>query len=60
MAALCRAAAGFQREELLTAAAAVFGYKRRTPAITPLLEAAVDKALASGRLIDQDGLLLAP
>ncbi|MGY1601611.1 DUF4011 domain-containing protein [Geodermatophilus sp. SYSU D00815] len=60
MAALCRAAAGMAREELLTQAAAVFGCKRRTPTLTPVLEAALDAALASGRLSRQDtGLLTA-
>jgi hypothetical protein len=49
-----------QREELLTQAAAVFGYKRRTPTITPLLEAAVDAALAADRLAEQpNGLITA-
>jgi hypothetical protein len=60
MAALCRAAAGMEREELLTQAAAVFGYKRRTPTVTPVLEAAVDAALANGTLTpSESGLLLA-
>ena len=35
-------AAGMRRDELLTQTAAVFGYKRRTPTVTPLLEAALD------------------
>jgi phosphohistidine swiveling domain-containing protein len=60
MTALCRAAAGMEREELLTQAAAVFGYKRRTPTVTPVLEAAVDAALAAGRLTTaESGLLVA-
>jgi hypothetical protein len=60
MAAMCRASAGMQRDELLTQAAAVFGYKRRTPTITPLLEAAVDAALAADRLAEQpNGLITA-
>jgi hypothetical protein len=61
MAALCRAGAGMERDELLTQAAAVFGYKRRTATITPLLEAAADAALAAGRLEEQPtGLITAP
>jgi hypothetical protein len=60
MTALCRAAAGMEREELLTQAAAVFGYKRRTPTVTPVLEAAVDAALAGGTLsASESGLLVA-
>jgi hypothetical protein len=60
MTALCRASMGMQRDELLTQAAAVFGYKRRTPTITPLLEAAADAALAAGRLEEQpNGLITA-
>jgi len=58
MAALCRASAGMRREELLTAAAAVFGYKRRTPVTTPALEAALTWALHRGRLIEQPNGLL--
>jgi hypothetical protein len=49
-----------EREELLTQAAAVFGYKRRTPTVTPVLEAAVDAALSAGRLTTaESGLLVA-
>ena len=58
MAALCRASAGMRREELLTAAAAVFGSKRRTPATTPALEAALKWALHRGRLTEQPNGLL--
>jgi hypothetical protein len=58
MAALCRASAGMRREELLTQAAAVFGYKRRTPATTPALEAALKWALHRGRLTEQPNGLL--
>jgi Protein of unknown function (DUF3320) len=54
MAALCRATAGMEREELLTQAATVFGYRRRTPTVTPVLEAALDRALEAGRLARQD------
>ncbi|TYP90748.1 DUF4011 domain-containing protein [Blastococcus xanthinilyticus] len=60
MAALCRAAAGMQRDELLTATAAVFGYKRRAASITPALEKALAFALDAGRLTEQpSGLLTA-
>ncbi|MGZ4539995.1 MAG: DUF4011 domain-containing protein, partial [Blastococcus sp.] len=60
MAALCRAGAGMRRDELLTQTAAVFGYKRRTPTVTPLLEAGVAWALEHGRLTEQpSGLLTA-
>jgi hypothetical protein len=58
MAALCRASAGMRREELLTQTAAVFGYKRRTPATTPALEAALKWALHRGRLTEQPSGLL--
>jgi hypothetical protein len=58
MAALCRAGAGMRRDELLTQTAAVFGYKRRTPTVTPLLEAAVGWALERGRLVEQPSGLL--
>lgn len=60
MVALCRASAGMMADELLTQAAAIFGYKRRTPAITPALEAALKLALHRGRLTEQpSGLLTA-
>ncbi|WP_346619177.1 DUF4011 domain-containing protein [Blastococcus montanus] len=58
MGALCRAAAGMQRDELLTATATVFGYKRRVASVTPALEKALTFALDTGRLTEQpDGLL---
>jgi hypothetical protein len=60
MAALCRAGGGADREDLLTQTAQVFGYRRRTPTLTPLLEAALERALATGRLTERpDGLLTA-
>jgi hypothetical protein len=58
MTALFRASAGMRRDELLTQTAAVFGYKRRTPTVTPLLEAGLTLALERGRLIEQPGGLL--
>ncbi|MFD2094044.1 DUF4011 domain-containing protein [Blastococcus deserti] len=58
MAALCRAGAGMMADELLTQTAAVFGYKRRTPAITPQLEAALELALHRGRLVEQPNGML--
>jgi hypothetical protein len=58
MAALCRASAGMRSEELLTQTAAVFGYKRRTPNVTPALEAALKWALHRGRLTEQPNGLL--
>jgi hypothetical protein len=60
MVALCRASAGMARDELLTAAAQVFGAKRRTPALTPALERALHRVLERGRLVEQpSGLLTA-
>ncbi|TFV62290.1 UNVERIFIED_ORG: DNA helicase, partial [Bacillus sp. AZ43] len=60
MAALCRASAGMMADELLTQTAAIFGYKRRTPTVTPALEAALKVALHRGRLVEQpSGLLTA-
>ncbi|MCZ2860041.1 DUF4011 domain-containing protein [Blastococcus sp. VKM Ac-2987] len=58
MAALCRAAAGMQRDELLTATATVFGYKRRAASVTPVLEKALAAALDAGRLTEQPSGLL--
>jgi hypothetical protein len=58
MVALCRASAGMMAEELLTQTAAIFGYKRRTPTITPPLEAALKLALHRGRLTEQPSGLL--
>jgi hypothetical protein len=45
-------------EELLPQTAAVFGYKRRTPATTPALDAALKCALHRGRLTEQPNRLL--
>jgi hypothetical protein len=58
MAALCRAGAGMMADELLTKTAAIFGYKRRTAAVTPALEAALKLALQRGRLVEQASGLL--
>jgi hypothetical protein len=58
MAALCRASAGMRRDELLTQAAAVFGYKRRTPNVTPALEKALAWALHRARLTEQPNGLI--
>jgi hypothetical protein len=58
MAALCRASAGMLPGELLTQTAAVFGYKRRTQTVTPLLEAAVAFAIERGRITEQPSGLL--
>jgi hypothetical protein len=58
MVALCRASAGMLADELMTKAAAIFGYKRRTPAVTPPLEAALKLALHRGRLTEQESGLL--
>jgi hypothetical protein len=60
MVALCRSSAGMRRDELLTATAAVFGYKRRAAAVTPVLEAALKIALDRGRLTESgSGLITA-
>jgi hypothetical protein len=53
MVALCRSSAGMRREELMTATAAVFGYKRRAASVTPVLEAALAAAVQRGRLGEQ-------
>jgi hypothetical protein len=58
MAALCRAAAGMRRDELISATAAVFGYKRRAAAVTPTLETALASAVERGRLTQQGSGLL--
>jgi hypothetical protein len=58
MGALCRAAAGMRRDELMTATAAVFGYKRRAASVTPVLEAALAVALDRGTLTEQGSGLL--
>jgi hypothetical protein len=58
MAALCRASAGMMADELLTQTAAIFGYKRQTAAVTPVLEAALKLALHRGRLVEQPSGLL--
>jgi hypothetical protein len=58
MVALCRASAGMAHEELLTAAVQVFGYKRRTPALTPALERALHRVVERGRLVEQPSGLL--
>jgi hypothetical protein len=51
MAALCRAAGELAEDELFVRTAEVFGYRRRTPSLTPLLQAALTRALDGGRLV---------
>ncbi|MGY1712225.1 DUF3320 domain-containing protein [Geodermatophilus sp. SYSU D00758] len=61
MVALCRAAGPLTREELFPAAAEVFGARRRTGSLTPLLAAALDRAVAAGRLGErEDGAVVVP
>ncbi|MBN1093301.1 DUF4011 domain-containing protein [Blastococcus sp. TML/M2B] len=58
MRALCRAAAGMRRDELFTQTAAVFGHKRRSAAVTAVLEGALATALDRGRITEQPNGLL--
>jgi hypothetical protein len=59
MVALCRHG-GLPRDELFARTAEVFGYRRRTPSLTPLLTAALDRAAATGRLtVHHDGRVTA-
>jgi hypothetical protein len=53
MVALCRASAGMATEELYLRTLEVFGHRRRTPALLPLLDAALAAAVARGRLAGQ-------
>jgi hypothetical protein len=58
MVALCRASAGMTQDELFLRTAEVFGYRRRTPSLMPLLEAALARVLDAGRLTRQESGLL--
>jgi hypothetical protein len=58
MAALCRAAGELAEDELFVRTAEVFGYRRRTPSLTPLLQAALTRALEAGRLVRQESGVL--
>jgi hypothetical protein len=53
MVALARASAGMARDELYLRTLEVFGHRRRTPALLPLLDAALTAAVARGRLTEQ-------
>ncbi|MGR7026417.1 DUF3320 domain-containing protein [Geodermatophilus sp. URMC 62] len=64
MVAVCRAAtdAGAvpTRDELFLRTTEVFGYRRRTPSLAPLLTAALDRLTAAGRLtVHDDGRVTA-
>ncbi|WP_100497698.1 DUF4011 domain-containing protein [Geodermatophilus chilensis] len=59
MAALCRAAGELAEDDLLVRTAEVFGYRRRTPSLAPLLQAALTGALEAGRLVRRESGLLA-
>jgi hypothetical protein len=58
MVALARAADGLPEDELFAATVGVFGYRRRTPALQPLLEAALIHARAAGRLTGEPDRVL--
>ncbi|MGY1703477.1 DUF4011 domain-containing protein [Geodermatophilus sp. SYSU D00697] len=58
MVALCRASAGMTPDELILRTAEVFGYRRRTPSLAPLLESALTRVLDAGRLTRQESGLL--
>ncbi|RBY78935.1 DNA helicase [Geodermatophilus sp. TF02-6] len=61
MAAVCRAGGALAADELFLRTAEVFGHRRRTPSLTPLLEAALTRALEAGRLVPRaDGSLTLP
>jgi hypothetical protein len=61
MVALCRDAEGLAEDELFVRTAEVFGYRRRTPSLTPLLQAALARVLGTGRLVrSESGVLTAP
>ncbi|MGY1815616.1 DUF3320 domain-containing protein [Blastococcus sp. SYSU D00820] len=61
MVALCRASAGMTQDELFLRTGEVFGYRRRTPSLAPVLEKALTLVVAKHRLVRQDtGLLVVP
>ncbi|MCZ2854982.1 DUF3320 domain-containing protein, partial [Modestobacter sp. VKM Ac-2982] len=53
MVALCRAGSGLSRDVLQLRTLEVFGHRRRTAALVPLLDAVLAGALAAGRLTEQ-------
>ncbi|SFT95151.1 Part of AAA domain-containing protein [Geodermatophilus amargosae] len=60
MAALCRAGGPLTQDELLLRTAEVFGYRRRTPSLAPLLAEALARVTAAGRVtVGDDGRLTA-
>ncbi|WP_369253303.1 DUF4011 domain-containing protein [Geodermatophilus amargosae] len=60
MVALCRAGGPLTQEELFLRTAEVFGYRRRTPSLAPLLAAALARVTAAGRVtVGDDGRLTA-
>ncbi|MGY1726799.1 DUF4011 domain-containing protein [Geodermatophilus sp. SYSU D01062] len=60
MVALCRASGGLTQDELFLRTAEVFGYRRRTPSLAPLLAGALARVTAAGRVTaGDDGRLTA-
>jgi hypothetical protein len=60
MVALCRAGEGVTQDELFLRTAEVFGYRRRTPSLAPLLAEALARVTAAGRAtVGDDGRLTA-
>lgn len=60
MVALCRAGGPLTQDELFLRTAEVFGYRRRTPSLAPLLAQALARVTAAGRVtVADDGRLTA-
>ncbi|MGY1777147.1 DUF3320 domain-containing protein [Geodermatophilus sp. SYSU D00804] len=60
MVALCRASDGLTQDELFLRTGEVFGYRRRTPSLAPLLARALARVTAAGRVTaGDDGRLTA-
>jgi hypothetical protein len=60
MVALVQDAGGLTRDELCARTVQVFGHRRRTPALLPLLDTALAAAVTAGRLTEQpDGIATA-
>jgi hypothetical protein len=56
MVAICVAGAGAERDQLEVEALHVFGLRRRTTAALSVLQAALHRAIAEGRLVDDGGI----
>lgn len=57
---ICRDGGGIEKEALLKETARVFGFKRMVPTVLNMMQAALNKAVAQGSIIERESKFIAP